>query len=156
MEPAPAMGEKPPKEKKRSRVKRTELTAELATESTYDVTDAIESTTPEHSSLTNSLMQSHAELCAALRLAGRQILRLRGDQESLNKIRQALNKAEALRKIWKNPELAEAVNPAATAKSSTEPFATPSGEAQNPERKRPGRLSRPHAHRVLRFPSGEG
>lgn len=142
------MGEKTPKGKKRSRVNHPEVTP------ASEGREAIESTSPVDSSIMESLMRSHAELCTALRLAGRQIMRLHGDQEALNKIRHALNKAEMLRKVWKNPERTDIIIPASFAEASTEPF-TSGDQAPNPERKRPGRLSRPHPHRVLRFPSGD-
>ena len=118
--------------------------------------DPSEATEPVDSSLAENLLQSHAELCAALRLAGRQILRLKGDQESLNRIRQALKNAETLRRMLKNPERTEADIPALSAEASIEPVVDAATQVANPDRKRPGRLTRPHPHRVLRFPSGEG
>jgi len=148
------MGEKTPKGKKRGPVNRPEFTTESVTLESQHC-DATESTSFLDSPLAESLLRSHVELCTALRLAGRQILRLHGDQESLDKIRQALKKAEGLRKFWRNPEWAETAIPDSPAEASAEPVFASDGQTQSPTRKRPGRLSRPHPHRVLRFPSGE-
>jgi hypothetical protein len=147
---ASPMGNRPRKGRKQRIVNRPDI----APEAPYR--DPSEATKPVDLSLTENLLRSHAELCAALRLAGRQILRLKGDQESLNRIRQALKNAETLRSMWKNPERTEAVIPASPAETGTEPVATEASQAANPDRKRPGRLTRPHPHRVLRFPSGDG
>src|ERR1700678_3071557 len=52
-------------------------------------------------SLMDSLFQSHAELCTALRLAGRQLLRVEDPgAESLEKIRNVLKRAANVRKAF--------------------------------------------------------
>lgn len=142
------MGDKPPKGEKRKRVKRQVVPETL-------FRDATELPIPVDSSMVDILLRSHLELCTALRSAGRQIMRLRGDPEALAKIRQALNKAEALRSMWRTPERTETVVPVPSADATSEPAATEETRSNKPERKRPGRLSRPHAYRVLRFPSGD-
>jgi len=49
-----------------------------------------------------SLLRSHAELCSALRSAGRQIFRLEGNVDYLSKLRETIKSAETLRKTWRN------------------------------------------------------
>lgn len=142
------MGEKTPKGKKRKPVNRPEVAPDSA------FSNETESINTLDSSLAESLVRSHAELCAVLRLAGRQILRLDGDRESLEKIRQTLKKAEALRRLWRSPERKDPAIPVPVEAPAPEETVAPENVEEKPERKRAGRLTRPHPHRILRFPPG--
>jgi hypothetical protein len=114
-------------------------------------------------SLMDSLLHSHAELCATLRLAGRRLLSFEkpGDG-SLESIRKVLKRADHLRKALNSPnELPETLNNGdeLVADTSTSPSEHSDDSAVNdgPIRKsvqRRSRLVRPRAQRVLRFPTG--
>jgi hypothetical protein len=146
---ASPMGEKTLKGKKRDPVNRLELALESRQDESTECTTVLDSFHVE------SLVRSHAELCTALRLAGRQILRLNGDPESLDRIRQVLKNAEELRKPGKDPERAETVIPTPPPEANTETAAATS-QTKDAHTRRPGRrLSRPHPHRILRFPTGD-
>ena len=114
-------------------------------------------------SFMDQLFRSHAELCAALRLAGRQMSGFeKQGGESLEKIRKVLKRADNIRKVLKMPDetldgpkklydlVVDAPSPFA-AYSSEEPM------NDGPTRKgaqRKSRLTRPHSQYLLRFPSG--
>jgi lysyl-tRNA synthetase class II len=109
------------------------------------------------------LFQSHVELCAALRMAGRQILRFdRQDDQSLGKIREALKRAdiirETLRIAHESPEALENTFESPVATPTPDPEFT-SDQATNdvPIRKshqRKVRLTHPRSLRIVRFPAG--
>lgn len=84
-------------------------------------------------SLVDQLSRSHAELCAALRLVGRQLLRFENQADgSLEKVREVLKRADHIRKALQSPDgspdplnktdqeelVVEAQEPAATAGKS--------------------------------------
>jgi hypothetical protein len=74
-------------------------------------------------SLMDNLFQSHAELCSALRLAGRQLLRVeQPGAESLEKIRTVLKRAANVRKALmgrtEGPETFEDMHKSAVASAS--------------------------------------
>jgi hypothetical protein len=56
-------------------------------------------------SLMDQLSRSHAELCATLRLVGRQMLRFEKQADgSLEKVREVLKRADHIRKALQNPD----------------------------------------------------
>jgi hypothetical protein len=56
-------------------------------------------------SLMDQLSRSHAELCAALRLVGRQMLRFEKQADgSLEKVREVLKRADHIRKALQSPD----------------------------------------------------
>lgn len=74
-------------------------------------------------SLMDNLFQSHAELCTALRLAGRQLLRVeQPGAESLEKIRTVLKRAANVRKAFigltEGPEALDNMHKSAAASAS--------------------------------------
>jgi hypothetical protein len=135
------MGERPPRRRKQGQVNSPEAAHDRPCDE------------PADSATFENLLRSHSELCAILRLAGRQILRLGGDDESLERIRQTLKSAETLRRAWKNPDQTATDLPSVPGMLGSE-HASAASEARNTDHPRTGRLSRPHAHRVLRFPTG--
>jgi len=117
-------------------------------------------------SLMDQLVRSHIELCAALRLAGRQVLRFGAQSdESLERIRKVLKRADNLRQVLKiadeSPEavknlrnIDELVVEAPTSAAERSPD---QGIEDSPMRKivqRRTRLTRPNSLRVVRFPTG--
>jgi hypothetical protein len=139
------------RETSRGRKKRPVSHPESYAESLYGESPEFPKT--GHEPFTEGLLRSHAELCAALRLAGRQILRLEGDKESLNRIRVALKNAEQLRKSWRTVDQPEAPAAAAPEELNSEPVVAAAGELPTPSRVRAARLSRPRLYRVLTFPN---
>lgn len=109
-----------------------------------------------------SLLRSHAELCSALRSAGRQIFRLEGDVDFLSKLRDTIKNAETLRKAWSNPARNSPDPPAEfdyqdglTVYPDTMQGAMPVTESGNSTPKRPRRRSRSNSRRVLKFRTEE-
>jgi hypothetical protein len=112
-------------------------------------------------SLMDQLFRSHVELCAGLRLAGRQILRFENqDDQSLRKIRGVLKRADNIRKALIGPnDLPEALNN--TYELGVEPT-TPVSEFSSHQNDGPvrksgqkrSRLIRPNSLRIVRFPTG--
>jgi len=114
----------------------------------------------------DQLVRSHTELCAALRLAGRQMLRFetQGDG-SLERIRKVLKRADNIRKVLEIPdESREAVKnlrnieeivveaPAPAAERSPDQVVDDGSNRKSVQRRT--RLTRPHSLRVVRFPTG--
>lgn len=100
--------------------------------------------------LIDQLLRSHAELCATLRVAGRQILRFeQPSDESLEKVREVLKRAENIRKVLQTrgalPEIpAEVASELITEPATTDP---PIGK------KAPTRSHvNPVSLRLIRFP----
>jgi hypothetical protein len=103
-------------------------------------------------SLMERFFQSHAELCVALRSAGRQLLRFEKQaDQSLERIRRVLKRADTIRKALRIPnELPE------TLKSMDElsvvaPAPVSEYRAHAQRKTRP---SRPHPQPILKFPTG--
>lgn len=115
-------------------------------------------------SLMDQLIRSHSELCATLRLAGRQILQS-GTQGNrpLDEIRKVLKRADNIRKALKHPsELPEASNASAEdeivvdAPMLAAEFSPEQLVNEGPVRKRvqrKTRLARPRSLRLIRFPT---
>ncbi len=117
-------------------------------------------------SLMDQLFRSHTELCAALRLAGRQMLRLeqQGDG-SLERIRKALKRADNVRKMLEIPDESRAAiknlknidEIVVEAPPSAAECSPDQGIENSPMRKnvqKRTRLTRPNSLRVVRFPTG--
>jgi hypothetical protein len=110
-------------------------------------------------SLMDRLFQSHAELCTALRLAGRQLLRVEEQgAEPLEKIRKVLKRADHVRKAlirlneW--PETLEHMHKSVVASAAE--FGTDQGAEDVPMRKsvqKGNGPNRAHSSRVIRFPT---
>jgi len=112
-------------------------------------------------SLTDQLFRSHAELCTALRLAGRLLLAFeKQDHQSLQKIREVLKRADNIRKsLGIADEMPEA--PRNTYEFVADPPTPEYDDDQamqdGPIRKRTQRrtrLTRPYPLRILKFPTG--
>ncbi len=114
----------------------------------------------------DQLFRSHTELCAALRLAGRQMLRLeqQGDG-SLERIRKALKRADNVRKMLEIPDESRAAiknlknidEIVVEAPPSAAECSPDQGIENSPMRKnvqKRTRLTRPNSLRVVRFPTG--
>ena len=111
-------------------------------------------------SILENLVQSQAELCLVLRLAGRQLLPFaKQDDQTLERIRKALKRAENIRKTVGSPE--EPQRDADELSAATETPASgyipdlPLDDA--PIRKsaqKKSRLTRPYSLAVLKFPTG--
>ena len=106
--------------------------------------------------LIDQLLRSHAELCATLRLAGRQILRFEqpGD-ESLEKVREVLKRAENIRKVLETrgalPEItADLASELITEPAMTDPAMTDPAMGKPAPTKT--HLNRPVSLRLIRFP----
>jgi hypothetical protein len=113
------------------------------------------------------LIESHTELCNALRLAGREILRLdNGDSESLQRIRDSLKKAESMRTAFRNAyPLPRATSSKArkmpkksgqramTGTSVSELSDQEVSHVRGGSSKRSHHLTRPNSHRILKFPA---
>jgi hypothetical protein len=99
----------------------------------------------------DQLLRSHAELCAALRVAGRQILRFEqpGD-ESLEKVREVLKRAENIRKVLETRGALPEIPAEAASELSAEPAMS------DPPMRKPApnkaHLDRPVSLRLIRFP----
>jgi hypothetical protein len=152
------MGDKPSKRRKQSRVV-TRPDEPLPRCPSCGITTSERSAL----SLMDQLFRSHVELCAALRSAGRQILRLENqDDQSLRKIRGVLKRADNIRRVLIGPnDFPEtASNTYELVVDATTPVDENSlDQAQNdaPIRKgvqRRSRLIRPHSLRIVRFPTG--
>jgi len=157
-DPIGYMGKKPSKRRKESRAV-TQPAASAPLCPYCGITNSEKSAV----SFMDQLFRSHAELCAALRLAGRQMSGLeKQSHESLERIRKVLKRADNIRKALKRPDemldgprvvydlVADAPSPF-RAYSSEEPM------DDDPARKgdqRKSRLIRPHSQYVVRFPAG--
>jgi hypothetical protein len=110
-------------------------------------------------SLMDRLFQSHAELCTALRLAGRQLLRVEEQgAEPLEKIRKVLKRADHVRKAlvrlneW--PETLEHMHESVV--TSAAEYSQDGGTEDVAIRKSAQKRNSPgrgHSPRVIRFPS---
>jgi hypothetical protein len=114
-------------------------------------------------SLMDQLSRSHFELCASLRLAGRQMLRFeKQDDESLERIRKVLKRADNIRgvlqrldesgespKAMDEDELADASSLAS--QYTTDQVVNEVAIRKSVQRK--NRLTRPRSLRVIRFPT---
>ena len=108
-------------------------------------------------SFMDQLLRSHAELCQALRLTGRQMLRFeKQDDESLERIRQVLKRADNMRKMLQNPdESTGALNAMAQNQLIMDaPRQTLKDSPVHGSAKRRSRLTRPRSPRIIRFPAG--
>lgn len=94
-----------------------------------------------------TLLRSHAELCSALRSAGRQIFRLEGDVEFLSKLRETIRNAETVRKSWRNPHRIADTAPAAFGLGEIHPITA----SRNGSSKRSRRMRRPRSPGILKF-----
>lgn len=111
------------------------------------------------SSVLNDLFLSHAELCTALRLVGRQMLQFgKRDDQSLDKMRQVLKRAENIRKtlnISNEPlKNADELLHDQTTPVSGSPSATPKEGPARKGARRTSRLTRSRSFGLLRFPPG--
>lgn len=110
-------------------------------------------------SLMDQLIRSHAELSAALRWAGRQMLRFeRHDHHSLERVRGPLRRAENVRRTLSIPnELPEDPSDINDPPADTQAvYSDGNLHVDGPPNKilqSKGRLSRSHDRRVLRFPA---
>jgi hypothetical protein len=152
------MGDKPSKRRKQSQVV-TQPGEPLPRCPSCGITDSERSAL----SLMDQLFRSHVELCAALRSAGRQILRLENqDDQSLRKVRGVLKRADNIRRALIDPnDLPEALNNTyeLVVDATTRVDENGIDQAKNdaPIRKsaqRRSRLIRPHSLRIVRFPTG--
>jgi hypothetical protein len=114
----------------------------------------------------DQLVLSHTELCAALRLAGRQMLRFSTQRDgSLERIRKVLKRADNLRKVLEIPdESREALQnlknideiavegPTSAAECNPDQGLADSAIRNSVQRR--SRLTRPNSMRVVRFPTG--
>jgi hypothetical protein len=110
-------------------------------------------------SLMDRLFQSHAELCTALRLAGRQLLRVEEQgAEPLEKIRKVLKRADHVRKAlirlneW--PETLDQMHQSVVASAAE--YSADEGAEDVPIRKsaqKGNSPSRGQSSRVIRFPT---
>ena len=92
------MGKKPPRRQKQGRVEPGEALPFCPYCGTTDAEKAA-------LSRMDRLLQLHTELCAALRLAGRQMLRFeKQEDESLQRLRKVLKRADNLHKALKGPD----------------------------------------------------
>jgi hypothetical protein len=103
-----------------------------------------------------NLVQSNLELCTALRLIGRQMLRYeKQDGESLNRVRKVLKRAENIRRTLRVPnESLETEKSETNADSPSEyiPEQEVNEAAVGKDVQRKGRLVRPRSLRLLKFP----
>jgi hypothetical protein len=107
-----------------------------------------------------SLVHSHVELCAALRLIGRQLLNFeKQDSYLLNKVREVLKQAENVRRTLDIPNVSG--EPDNSLDEPAAPPITPSEDGIVPKTidnqprsgvQRKGRLTRPRSLRILKFP----
>jgi hypothetical protein len=114
------------------------------------------------SALGDQLLQSHAELCAHLRFIGRQMLRFeRQTDGSLDRVRQALRRAENIRKALESSVVAPVmtnVNPDELLLTAPAPGSEISANQSGPEpsfRKtspKRARLNKPRSLRLIKFP----
>jgi hypothetical protein len=112
--------------------------------------------------LMDQLFRSHTELCATLRLAGRQMLQFEQQPEgSLETIRKVLKRADNLRKALQNTEeLPEAPQPAeelVVAQNPVPEFSVEKIVNEGPRRKgvqKRTRFARPRSLRIISFPNG--
>ena len=111
----------------------------------------------------DQLFRSHTELCATLRLAGRQMLQFEQQPNgSLETIRKVLKRADNLRKALQNTEeLPEAPQPAedlvVDAQNPVPEFSVEKIVNEVPRRKgvqKKARLARPRSLRIISFPNG--
>jgi len=113
--------------------------------------------------LMDQLLRSHAELRAALRLAGRLVLRFeRQDHQSLEQIRGTLKRAENISKSLSIPDdpLEERTNmdkffTAAATQAPGNPGDGASGDSPvHTIIRKKNRLTRPHSLRIIKSPTG--
>jgi hypothetical protein len=99
----------------------------------------------------DQLLRSHAELCATLRVAGRQILRFEqpGD-ESLEKVREVLKRAENIRKVLETRGALPEITAEVASELTTEPAMT-DPPMRKPAPNKP-HLNRPVSLRLVPFP----
>ena len=157
----PNMGMKPSKRRKPTRAV-TEPRAAAPRCPYCGITDSEKSAL----SLMDQLVRSHTELCAALRLTGRQMLRLekQGDG-SLERIRKVLKRADNVRKVLEIPDesreaaknlknIDEVAVEVPTPASEYSPDQVVDNGSKRKSVQRRTRLTRPNALRVVRFPTG--
>jgi hypothetical protein len=109
------------------------------------------------SPLIDQLVRSHAELSAALRWTGRQMLRFEHhDHHSLEKIRGTLRRAANIRKTLSIPANSpQDLNQTEELPVNPQPLVSQYSEQQALKSvQRKNRLSRPNAFRVIKFPTG--
>ena len=101
----------------------------------------------------DGIYRSHAELCTALRLVGRQILRYqKQDEQNVEKIRRVLERADHIRKSLRIPEPAETPDEMERVLAAAAEFNAALADVPRPAgSKRNSRRSRLNAP-VLRFP----
>jgi len=144
------MGKKPSKRRKQSLV-----VAQPAAESPHCPFCGIANREKSAVALMQGFFQSHAELCVALRSAGRQMLRFeRQEDQSLEKIRRVLKRADTIRKALRMPdELPETLKSLdellVVAPAPVSEYIPKSTDAQ-----RKTRPPRRHPQPILKFPTG--
>lgn len=118
-------------------------------------------------SLVDELCRSQTELCATLRLAGRQLLQFEKQGDGLlDKVREVLKRAENIQKTMRSEsDLSEALSVAAVfgsglavetsmpaSESEYSPDQATSEDMLPKTGRRRSRLQRPHALRIIKFP----
>jgi len=109
--------------------------------------------------LVDQLFRSHAELCAGLRSAGRQLLRVeKQGAESLENIRKALKRAEHVRKALANvdqwPDPLENLHKSIALSASEFSLDLPANhDSARQGVQKANRLNRSYSPRIIRFPA---
>jgi hypothetical protein len=107
-------------------------------------------------SLIDQLVRSHAELSAALRWTGRQMLRFEHhDHDALEKIRETLRRAENIRRtLSTSADSPPDLKPTEESRVNPQAVVSQCSDQRNfKSTQRKTRLSRAHSLRVIKFPA---